>query len=95
MRVRIRLTVWPQWSGSERFATVRCSPAQSVTLFAGRRRGARANAGRLGYPVGAEILERDGAGLITAARLERPRDTPYARIEVEDPAGNRAWTNAL
>src|SRR5205823_1478433 len=77
------------------FTTVRCSPAQSVTLLAGRRRGARANAGRLGYPVGAEILERDGAGLITAARLERPRDTPYARIEVADPAGNRAWTNPL
>jgi hypothetical protein len=75
------------------FATVRCSPARSVTLFAGRRRGARANAGRLGYPVGAEILERDAAGLITAVRLERPRDTPYARIEVEDAAGNRAWTN--
>jgi hypothetical protein len=77
------------------FATVRCSPAQSVTLFAGRRRGARANAGRLGYPVGAEILERDSVGLITAVRLERPRDTPYARIEVEDTAGNRAWTNPL
>jgi len=77
------------------FATVRCSPAQSVTLFAGRRRGARANAGRLGYPVGAEILERDAAGLITAVRLERPRDTPYARIEVEDAAGARAWTNPL
>jgi hypothetical protein len=74
---------------------VRCSPAASVTLFAGRRRGARANAGRLGYPVGSELLERDAAGLITAVRLERPRDTPYARIEVEDAAGNRAWTNPL
>ena len=29
---------------------VRCSPAASVTLYSGRRRGARANAGRLGYP---------------------------------------------
>src|SRR5919204_2876080 len=56
---------------------VRCSPAASVTLFAGRRRGARANAGRLGYPVGADVLERDAAGLITARRLERPRGTPY------------------
>ena len=77
------------------FATVRCSPARSVTIFAGRRRGARANAGRLGYPVGAEILQRDPAGLITAVRLERPRDTPYARIEVEDASGTRAWTNPL
>ena len=29
---------------------VRCSPARSVTLYSGRPRGARANAGRLGYP---------------------------------------------
>ena len=28
---------------------VRCSPAASVTLYTGRRRGARVNAGRLGY----------------------------------------------
>jgi hypothetical protein len=74
---------------------VRCSPAASVTLFAGRRRGARANAGRLGYPLNAQVLERDAAGLITAVRLERPRNTPYARIEVADAAGNRAWTNPL
>jgi hypothetical protein len=74
---------------------VRCSPAQSVTLFAGRRRGARANAGRLGYPLNCEVLERDVDGLITAVRLERPRDTPYARIEVQDASGRRAWTNPL
>jgi hypothetical protein len=74
---------------------VRCSPAASVTLFAGRRRGARANAGRLGYPLNCRVLERDAAGLITAVRLERPRDTPYARVEVADVAGNRAWTNPL
>ena len=30
--------------------TVRCSPAASITLYTGRRRGARVNAGRLGYP---------------------------------------------
>jgi hypothetical protein len=75
--------------------TVRCSPAASVTLVSSRYRGARANAGRLGYPHNSTILERDAAGLITAVRLERPRDTPYARIEVEDAAGNRAWTNAF
>ena len=74
---------------------VRSSPAQSVTLFSGRRRGARANAGRLGYPLDSEVLERDAGGLITAVRLERPRGTPYARIEVEDAAGNRAWTNPI
>src|SRR5437870_5196771 len=77
------------------WATVRCSPAASVTILAGRRRGARANAGRLGYPHRAEILERDADGLITAVRLERPRDTPYGRLEVADTRGRRAWTNPL
>ena len=75
--------------------TVRCSPAASVTLFAGRHRGARVNAGRLGYPHNGQILERDHAGLITACRLERPWDAPYGRIEVADPSGCRAWTNPL
>jgi hypothetical protein len=75
--------------------TVRCSPAASVTLYTGRRRGARANAGRLGYPNKSEILERDDAGLITAVLLERPFSQPYGRIEVADANGNRAWTNAL
>src|SRR2546430_12516449 len=35
---------------SEGDVVVRCSPARSVTLYSGRWRGARANAGRLGYP---------------------------------------------
>ncbi|HEY5058000.1 MAG TPA: CehA/McbA family metallohydrolase [Gaiellaceae bacterium] len=75
--------------------TVQCSPAASVTLFTGRTRGARANAGRLGYPNNATILERDSAGLITACRLERPWNAPYGRVEVAAPTGARAWTNPL
>jgi hypothetical protein len=75
--------------------TVRCSPASSVTLYAGKGRGARVNAGRLGYPHGARILERDDAGAIVAARLERPWGAPYGRLEVADGAGRRAWTNPL
>jgi len=74
---------------------VRCSPAHSVTLYTGRRRGARVNAGRLGYPHHAEVLERDAAGLVTAARLARPASARYGRIEVADAAGNRAWSNPL
>ena len=74
---------------------VRCSPAASVTMVAGPRKGARANAGRLGYPSNAEILERSDDGLITAVGLRRPRRTPYARIEVADARGGRAWTNPL
>jgi hypothetical protein len=75
--------------------TVHCSPAASVTLVSSRHRGARANAGRLGYPNGSTILERDAAGLITACRLEEPPLAPYGRVEVADATGRRAWTNAL
>ena len=74
---------------------VRCSPAQSVTLYSGRWRGARANAGRLGYPNFSEIIERNDDGLITAARLQRPYDPKYGRIEVCDAHGRKAWTNPL
>jgi hypothetical protein len=79
----------------EMAVTVECSPAASVTLVSSRARGARANAGRLGYPKDSEILARDANGLITAARLERPYGVPYGRVEVADPAGGRAWTNPL
>jgi hypothetical protein len=72
---------------------VRCSPAQSVTLYAGRSRGARANAYRLGYPNYSEILERNDDELITAVRLQKPYDPPYGRIEVCDRQGRKAWTN--
>jgi hypothetical protein len=75
--------------------TVRCSPAASITLYTGRRRGARVNAGRLGYPHNAQVLEQTDDGLITAAQLERPFRQPYGRIEVADRDGNRAWTNPL
>lgn len=74
---------------------VRCSPAQAVTLYSGRWRGARANAGRLGYPNHSEIIERNDDGLITAARLFRRYEAPYGRIEVLDRTGNKAWSNPL
>jgi hypothetical protein len=72
---------------------VRCSPARSVTLYAGRSRGARANAERMGYPNYSEILERNDDELITAVRLQKPYDPPYGRIEVCDRDGRKAWTN--
>jgi hypothetical protein len=75
--------------------TVRCSPAASVTLYTGRRRGARVNAGRLGYPNRAEVLERSTDGLVTAVRLERPFRQPYGRVEVRAADGTSAWTNPL
>ena len=75
--------------------SVRCSPAQSVTLFSSRYRGSRANAGHLGYPNGSQILERDSDGLITACRLEKPPLAPFGRVVVSDTRACRAWTNPL
>jgi hypothetical protein len=74
---------------------VRCSPAQSVTLVSSRHRGARANAGRLGYPNGSRILARDADGLITAVLLEKPPLAPFGRVVVSDTQARRAWTNPL
>ena len=76
--------------------TVRCSPAQSVTLYTGRMRGARANAGRLGYPHNSTILERDAGGADhRRAGSSAPGQARYGRVEVADAAGGRAWTNPL
>jgi hypothetical protein len=74
---------------------IRCSPAESVTLVSSRYRGARANTGRLAYPSASTILERNSAGLITAARLERPPLAPFGRVVVSDTRACRAWTNPL
>jgi hypothetical protein len=74
---------------------VRCSPARSVTLLTGRTRGASVNAGRLGYSYRGEILERSADGGIVAARLHAPHQAPYARLEVADTGGGKAWTNPL
>jgi hypothetical protein len=74
---------------------VRCSPARSVTLLMGASAGTAVNAGRLGYRHGAEILETTADDWIVAARLDLPDTAPFARLEVVDAAGRRAWTNPL
>ena len=74
---------------------VRSSPAARVTLLTGRARGATVGAGRLGYSYRGEVLARDAAELVTAARLTAPRGTPYGRVEVRDAGGRTAWTNPL
>ena len=66
-----------------------------MTLVSSRARGARANSGRLGYPKNSEIVARDAAGRITAARLECPYRVPYVRVEVADANGGLAWTNPI
>ena len=74
---------------------VRCSPARSITLLCGRSSGTAVHAGRLGYRYGADILESSPDDWITAARLDLPTAAPFARLEVVDPSGRRAWTNPL
>jgi hypothetical protein len=74
---------------------VRCSPCRSVTLCTGRERGSAVTAGRLGYRFGAEAVSATDDGMITEARLERPRGSRYGRVEVVDPQGRKAWTNPL
>lgn len=74
---------------------VSCSPARSVMLVSGRSTGAAVNAGRLGYRYAGTVLAADDAGLITRARLTKPFGATFARIEVTDASGCRAWTNPL
>ena len=74
---------------------VRCSPARTVTLLTGRTSGTAVNAGRLGYRYGADVLETTPDDLIVAARLDLPGNAPFARIEVVDTSGRRAWTNPV
>jgi hypothetical protein len=73
---------------------VRCSPARSVRLRSGAWDGGAVNADRFGMPYRGEILERDHHGLITRARFEPLEYWRWARIEVDDAHGNRAWSNA-
>ncbi len=40
-----------------------------------------------------EARERDGDGLVTVARFELPEFWRWARVEVEDERGRRAWSN--
>jgi hypothetical protein len=74
---------------------VRCSPARSITLLCGRSSGTAVHAGRLGYRYGADVLETSPDDWVVAARLDLPPAAPFARLEVVDPSGRRAWTNPL
>lgn len=64
-----------------RDVTVSCSPARFVRLVGPRDRGRRQAA-------------LDGACL-TEASFTVPDDWAHARIEIEDEAGRKAWTNGL
>jgi len=74
---------------------VACSPAASVALRSGPWDGGRVNADPAVSSYRGEVLERDPDGLIVRARLDPPEFGHWGRIEIGDPAGGRAWSNAL
>lgn len=74
---------------------VQCDPCSSVTVVYGVSSGAAVHAGRLGYRYDGEILAVTSDGMITAARLTLPASARYARVEVTDARGNRAWSNPI
>ena len=72
---------------------VRCSPARSVRLRSGPWDGCSVNAEPAMGNWRGEAVERDAAGLVTAARFEAPEFWRWGRVEVEDERGRRAWSN--
>ena len=65
----------------ERDVTVTCSPVRFIRLVGPTHRGRR-------------VAALDGPPL-TSATFTVPDEWAHARIEVEDEAGHRAWTNTL
>lgn len=89
-------TTGPELHGLERIGDgviVRCSPAASVTLHSGAWDGGRVNADPAVADFRGEILERDAAGRIVAARFDQPMYWDWARIGMLAPDGGRAWSN--
>lgn len=77
----------------ETSVVVRSSPARSVRLRSGPWDGCAVNA-ELGMGNWrGEERERDADGLITVARFDLPEFWHWARVEVEDERGRRAWSN--
>lgn len=74
---------------------VECDPCRSIIVVFGVSSGGSVHADRLGYRYGGEIFETTPDGSITTARLDLPESAPYARVQVTDERGGRAWTNPL
>jgi hypothetical protein len=77
----------------EETVEVRSSPAASIRLRSGPWDGCAVNADPRWGDTGGQVIVRDAAGLITAARFEYPEYWRWARVEVEDEHGRRAWGN--
>jgi len=83
--------------------SVRCSPVRSITLVADATKGGRLNAGAFGMALRARRLRPSGhnpegvsdGSLLTGGEFFLTGRERYARIQVEDGLGRRAWTNPL
>jgi hypothetical protein len=72
---------------------VRCSPARAVRLRSGPWDGCSVVADPRHGSWRGQVLGRGERELIVAARFEFPEYWRWARVEVEDEAGRRAWGN--
>ena len=77
----------------EESVVVRSSPARSVRLRSGPWDGCSVNAEPGTGNWRGEARERDTDGLVTEAVFEYPEFWRWARVEVEDERGRRAWSN--
>ena len=84
--------------------SVRCSPVRSITLVADATKGGRLNAGAVRHgPARPAPAPRAGTtpkgcsdgSLLTGGEFSLTGKERYARIQVEDELGRRAWTNPL
>jgi hypothetical protein len=74
---------------------VRCSAARSVRMRSGPWDGCSVNAAEDAADWRGTALEHDDEGLLRATRFEYPEFWRWARVEVEDSHGQRAWSNAF
>ena len=74
---------------------VQCDPCSSVRVVFGVSSGAAVTPAASATATEARSSPTTTDGLITAARLDLPETAPYARVEVADARGGRAWTNPL
>ena len=80
---------------TEREIRVRVSPCAWIALVSGPQDGGRVNAGRLGLCTRGSIMETTSEGLIVEACFEHPARSEWARLELADANGRRAWSNVL
>jgi hypothetical protein len=72
---------------------VRSSPVRAIRLRSGPWDGCSVNAEPAAGNWRGVPVEQDADGLLVAARLEHPELHNWARIELEDVDGRRAWGN--